>query len=67
MPHVFNNYNIQLEVIFVDNFPSNNTNDNIESTLKYFLCNKRLNHSCELFNQLFLIGFFIRFKILTTI
>jgi len=68
MPHDdFYNYVIKLEDIFVENFPSIATNNNIGSTMKDLLCNVRFSHPCVLFNKQFLIDLFIRFRIFTAI
>lgn len=68
MPHdEFYNYVIKLEDIFVDNFPSIATYDNIGSAMKDLLCNVRFSHPCKLFNKQFLIDFFIRFRSFTAI
>jgi len=61
------NYVIKLEDIYVDNFPSIATNDNVESIMNDLICNVRFGHPCELFNKQFLIDLFIRFRIFTAI
>lgn len=68
MPHDdFYNYIIKLEDIFIDNFPSIATNNNIRSILKDLFCNVHFNHSCKSFNKQFLLHLFIRFRIFTTV
>lgn len=59
MPHdnYFYNYIIKLEDIFIDNFPSIATNNNIGSILKDLFCNVRFNHPCKSLNKHFFFTF----------
>lgn len=68
MPHDdFYNYIFKLESIFIENFPSLATEDNVGAKLKDLLINTRLKHPCQYFNKTFLLHLFIRFRIFSSI
>jgi len=68
MPHNdFYNYIFKLESIFIENFPSLATEDNVKSKLKRFISKHTFKHPCQYFNKTFLLHLFIRFRIFSSI
>lgn len=63
----FYNFINELENIFINNFPSIATEDGVGAKLKSDFCNVPFNHPCKLFDMVFLINLFTRFRIFTAV